>query len=229
MPEKKKPTAGEKYDEKARALMRAIDVRRSERAADAPGVRMMQRVRDEYGRTAQIRDTTARPFEFFPSNPSPGYEYERQLDKSIDATAPWRTGEAPRSMWNKMLLDRGRNEGVSDISGTPGELLPPYRAKSARELAFAEEFYKKKYPADADKMLRYEMEQRARGAQDRTPPVTQDDIDEMRDLMRRTGETSNVRDPIDVLPEDGYARWFENTRRASDAWKREHAPKKKGK
>lgn len=227
MPEKKKPTAGEKYDEKARALMRAIDVRRSERAADAPGVHMMQRVRDEYGRTAQIRDTTARPFEFFPSNPSPGYEYERQFDKSIEATAPWRTGEAPRSLWNKMLFDRGRNEGISDISGTPGELLPPYRAKAARQLAFDEEFYKKRDPKTADKMVMYELEQRARGARERTPPVTQEDFDEMRESLTRPGETSTVRDPINVLPPE--AQFQERLLRNSVDWVRKNSPKKKGK
>lgn len=227
MPEKKKKTQDEAYDDRARALMRAIDVRRSERAADAPAVHMMQRVRDEYGREAQIRDTTARPFEFFPSDPSPGYEYQRQRDKSIEATAPWRTGEAPRSLWNKMLFDRGRNEGISDISGTPGELLPPYRAKAARQLAFDEEFYKKRNPKTADKRVMYELEQRARGARERTPPVTQEDFDAMRESLTRPGETSTVRDPINVLPPE--AQFEERLLRNSVDWARKHSPKKKGK
>jgi hypothetical protein len=230
MPEKKKSkTAGETYDERARSLMKAIDVRRSERALDAPKVHMMQRVQDEYGRGPQIRDTAAAPFEFFPSKPSPGYEYEEQMPRSIEATRPYRTGEAPRSSWNGMLFDRGgyENEGISDMSGTPGELLPPYREKAARKLASDYEFDQRKYPQYADEWAKDTLQKGARNARKAEPPVTQEDIDAMREMFARPGETSNMRDYIEMLPRNAQAD--ERVRRADAAWKRNNAPKKKGK
>lgn len=105
MPEKKKRTAGEKYDEAAGALMRAIDARRSGNA-----------------------------------NP-----YDRL------------------------------GEYASKQSGTPGELLPPYREAFARDRQF-EDYTHPGY-----------IEERA-FSRSRNAPVRQEDVEAMQEMFERPGE-----------------------------------------
>jgi len=160
MPEKKKSTVGEVYDERAGALMRAMEARR------------------------------------------PNVEY-------------------------------------------PSERLPPYRQKFAEDVADFEQLIRESREdtysplgqrgrdlarTDAEKAASWDIEEQALRRQ--AMPVTMRDVDAMRDLLRRPGETSSVRDYIDLLPEDysaegnwdgGYAQALERDRRAR------RVPTKKGK
>lgn len=109
MPEKKKSTAGEKYDEAAGALMRAIDARRS--------------------------------------------------------------GNVP--YYDKL------GEYASKQSGSPGELLPPYREGFARHVQFTD-YTSPDY-----------VEERAFSRRRNAPP-TQEDVDAMREMFARPGERQQM-------------------------------------
>ena len=238
MADKKKPkTADETYDERARSLMKAIETRRSDRALDAPARRLDERIRAEKGRATIIGDLDP----FFPTleelafrmtgrRPSPGAEYYNQEPRTKDAVRPTLQGNpmrATRSSWNGLIRDFENDEGISGLSGTPGELLPPYRARTARRIADDYEDRQRVAPRLAEKMTREDLENLALESRKATPPVTQYDIDAMREALVRPGETSNVRDPIDMMPNE--AQWVEKTLRGSAEWLRAHPRKKKGK
>jgi hypothetical protein len=235
MPEKKKSkTAGETYDERARSLMKAIDTRRADRTIDAPKRRLIDRIREEEGRPAVIADVSPMvpgvddiASMFSNRRPSPGAEYQRQRERALEVALPELEGNPMRAKrnWSYMMYDN--NEGLSGLSGTPGELLPPYRVSDARRVADAYDFSQRRHAEYADELARENIENLARDARKKTPPVTKEDIDSMREMFARPGETSNVRDYIDMLPP--AAQFDERVRRADAAWKRNNAPKKKGK
>lgn len=238
MADKKSKTPSEVYDERARSLMKAIDARRADRALDAPKRRLINRIREEEGRSATIGDA----YPVFPivdmvssmisgRRPSPGVEYQDQQNRTREAVIPTLQGNpmgARREPWSGMMYDPENDEGLSGFSGTPGELLPPYRVRDARRVADSYEFSKSRHPEYADKLARKNIENLALDARKATPPVTQEDIDSMREMFVRPGETSNMRDYIDTLPSE--AQNLERVLRADEAWRRAHVmPKKKGK
>lgn len=230
MPEKKKPqTAGEAYDEGARALMKAIDARRSERAAGAPFKRLVQRVEEREGRPFNS-DVDMPPAEIrmFKGKTDPYNEYMASIDDVLDATRPWREAVRNRSSFGERL---------SEQSGTPGELLPPYREEMARRIADPSRY--ENYPKYAATWTGEKIEDAALRSRGKTPPVTQADVDAMREMFKQPGETSDQRRATDALADDllldkpyDEVPWG---MRFTDTWHRLRAeregrpPKKKGK
>lgn len=136
MPEKKKSTAGEKYDEAAGALMRAIDARRSgngpyydrlgEYASKQPGSpgELLPPYRENFARSVQFDDYT-----------HPGYVEDRAFSRRREAPVSRTDITAMRELFERPgeRPQMGVDQGTRDASILPSL---PDRVRSDEEIQF---------------------------------------------------------------------------------------------